>query len=104
VVFLLGFAVSRAAARQLVVQGHIMVNNKKVVSPGYQLRKGDRIAVRTASKENRTFTDRMELLKKYDAPSWLRMDPTTLEGEVLSAPTDLNPPFEINLLVDSFSK
>jgi small subunit ribosomal protein S4 len=104
VVFLLGWAVSRAAARQLVVQGHITVNKKKVVSPGYQLHKGDLIAVRKASKENKTFTDRMEMLKKYDAPSWLRMDPDALEGEVLSAPTDLNPPFEINLLVDSFSK
>ena len=104
VVFLLGWAVSRAAARQLVVQGHITVNKKKVVSPGYQLRKGDVVAVRAASKENKTFTDRLELIKKYDAPSWLRMDPDKLEGEVLSAPTDLNPPFEINLLVDSFSK
>jgi small subunit ribosomal protein S4 len=104
VVFLLGWGVSRAAARQLVVQGHITVNKKKVVSPGYQLRKGDAIGVRAASKENKAFTDRAEMLKKYDAPSWLRMDPDKLEGEVLSAPTDLNPPFEINLLVDSFSK
>jgi small subunit ribosomal protein S4 len=104
VVFLLGWAVSRAAARQLVVQGHITVNKKKVVSPGYQLRKGDVVAVRAASKENKTFTDRLELIKRYDAPSWLRMDPDKLEGEILSAPTDLNPPFEINLLVDSFSK
>jgi small subunit ribosomal protein S4 len=104
VVFLLGWAVSRAAARQLVVQGHITVNKKKVTSPGYQLRKGDVVGVRAASKENKTFTDRTELIKKYEAPSWLRMDPDKLEGEMLSAPTDLNPPFEINLLVDSFSK
>jgi ribosomal protein S4 len=74
------------------------------VSPGYQLRKGDVVAVRTASKENKTFTDRLELIKKYDAPSWLRMDSDKLEGEMLSTPTDLTPPFEINLLVDSFSK
>ena len=104
VVFLLGWAVSRAAARQLVVQGHITVNKKKVVSPGYQLRKGNVVAVRTASKENKTLVDRMEIIKKYDAPSWLRMDADKLEGEMLSTPTDLNPPFEINLLVDSFSK
>lgn len=104
VVFLLGWAVSRAAARQLVVQGHITVNKKKVVSPGYQLRKGDVVGVRTASKENKAFTERAELIKKYDAPSWLHMDADKLEGTLLSAPTDLNPPFEINLLVDSFSK
>jgi small subunit ribosomal protein S4 len=104
VVFLLGFAVSRATARQLVVQGHITVNKKKVKSPGYQLRKGDVVGVRAASKENRVFVDRKEILSKYDAPAWLRMDADKLEGELLTAPTDLNPPFEINLLVDSFSK
>lgn len=104
VVFLLGWAVSRAAARQLVVQGHITVNKRKVTSPGYQLKKGDKVGVRTESKSKKTFTERAELIKKYDAPSWLRMDPVLLEGELLSAPTDLNPPFEINLLVDSFSK
>ncbi|HUC01953.1 MAG TPA: 30S ribosomal protein S4 [Candidatus Paceibacterota bacterium] len=104
VVFLLGWAVSRAGARQLVVQGHITVNKKKVTSPGYSLRKGDVVGVRTESKAKKTFTERAELIKKYEAPSWLRMDPEKLEGELLSAPTDLNPPFEINLLVDSFSK
>jgi len=52
--------------------------------------------VRTASKENKAFTDRLELIKKYDAPSWLHMDADKLEGTMISAPTDLNPPFEIN--------
>lgn len=104
VVFLLGWAVSRAAARQLVVQGHITVNKRKVTSPGYALAKGDVVAVREESKAKKTFTERAEIIKKYDAPSWLRMDPEKLTGEMLSAPTDVNPPFEINLLVDSFSK
>ncbi len=104
VVFLLGWAVSRATARQLVVQGHITVNKKKVVSPGYYLRKGDVVAVRDASKANKTLVARAEVIKRYEAPFWLRMDPDKLEGEMLSVPTDINPPFEINLLVDSFSK
>lgn len=104
VVFLLGWAVSRATARQLVVQGHITVNKKKVVSPGYFLRKGDVVAVRDASKANKTLVARAEVIKRYEAPFWLRMDPDKLEGEMLSVPTDINPPFEINLLVDSFSK
>jgi small subunit ribosomal protein S4 len=104
VVYLLGWAVSRSAARQLVVQGHITVNKRKVTSPGYQLRASDVVGVREESKEKKAFADRAEMLKKYEAPSWLRMDPVNLLGEMLSAPTDLNPPFEINLLVDSFSK
>jgi len=104
VVFLLGFAPSRGAARQLVFHGHIAVNKKKVVSPGFQLRKGDVIAVRSGSMTTGVIAKRKDLLKKFEAPSWLRMDPEKLEGEVLSAPSDLNPPFEINLLVESFSK
>ena len=104
VVFHLGFAVSRGAARQLVVQGHITVNKKKMRSPGYQVKVKELIGVRVGSEKNKTFAERKELLEKYDAPSWLRMDPGKLEGEMISAPTDLNPPFEINLLVESFSK
>jgi hypothetical protein len=47
---------------------------------------------------------RAELLKKYNAPVWLRLDGEKLEGEVLSLPADVELPFEINLLVESFSK
>jgi len=104
VVYRLGFAPTRLAARQLVVQGHIAVNGKKVVSPGYEVRVGDRIAAREGSKQKGAFTRRKEFLLKYDAPSWLRLDPEKLEGEVLSLPVDTEIPFEINLLVESFSK
>jgi len=103
-VFQLGWAPSRAAARQLIVHGHIFVNKKKVRSPGYGLRKGDVVGVNPASIAKAAFASRKEFLKQYDAPSWLRMDAEKMEGEVLNAPADLNPPFEINLLVDSFSK
>ena len=64
----------------------------------------DTTAAKKLAAENKTFTDRLELIKKYDAPSWLHMDADKLEGAMLSTPTDLTPPFEINLLVDSFSK
>ena len=104
VVFWLGLTVSRATARQLIVQGHITVNKKKVRSPGYQLRKGDVVAVATKSLENKTLVDRKEIIKKYEAPAWLHLDADKMEGKMLSLPTDVTPPFEINLLVDSFSK
>ena len=47
---------------------------------------------------------RKEILEKYDPPAWLRLDATKMEGEILSLPSDINAPFEINLLVESFSK
>ena len=104
VVFQLGWTPSRAAARQLVFHGHVFVNKRKVKSPGYEVEKGDIITINPASNAIAAIVSRKELIEKYEAPSWLRMDAGKLEGEVLSAPTDLNPPFEINLLVDSFSK
>lgn len=104
VVFQLGWTPSRAAARQLVLHGHVFVNKRKVKSPGYEVEKGDIVTINPASNAIAALVTRKELIAKYDAPSWLRMDADKLEGEVLSAPTDLNPPFEINLLVDSFSK
>jgi len=104
VIYRLGFAPTRLAARQLVLQSHIAVNGKKVVSPGYEVRVGDHVAAREGSKQKGMFTKRQEILKKYDAPAWLRLDAAKLEGEVLSLPADIELPFEINLLVESFSK
>jgi len=104
IVFLLGFAVSRGAARQLVSHGHIMVNKKKVTSPGYQTKKGEIVAVKLGSMTNSAFEKRKDFLKKYDPPSWLRLDAEKMEGEILGPPSDANQPFEINLLVESFSK
>ena len=104
VVYRLGFAPTRLAARQAVVQGHIAVNGKKVVSPSFEVRIHDRVAVREGSQQKGAFAKRKEMLAKYDAPSWLRLDPEKWEGEVLSLPVDIEIPFEINLLVESFSK
>lgn len=104
VVFQLGWTPSRAAARQLVLHGHVFVNKKKVKSPGYEVETGDVITMNPASDAIAAITSRKETIQKYEAPSWLRMDAAKMEGAVLGAPTDLNSPFEINLLVDSFSK
>jgi small subunit ribosomal protein S4 len=104
VVYRLGFTPTRLAARQLVLQGHIAVNGRKVVSPGYEVRVGDHISAREGSKQKGAFTQRKEILKKFDPPSWLRLDGEKLEGEVLSLPADIELPFEVNLLVESFSK
>lgn len=104
VVYRLGFAPTRLAARQLVSHGHITVNKKKVHSPGFSVRKGDVIAAREGSETTGALAKRVELLKKYDPPSWLALHPEKMEGQVLSPPTAPDVPFEINLLVESFSK
>ena len=101
-VFRLGFAPSRSAARQLVVQGHIAVNGAKVRSPGLMVKVGDVIGIKGDLTGD--LLKQKELSEKYDAPAWLVLHPGKMEGEVLSLPTDVEVPFEINLLVESFSK
>lgn len=103
-VFRLGFAGSRNVARQLVSHGHILVNNKKVRSPGYIVEKGDIIKIKDTSLNKALAVNLREILKKYEPPTWLNLEKEKLEGTVLSAPTNFESPFEINLLVESFSK
>jgi small subunit ribosomal protein S4 len=104
VVYRLGFVTSRLAARQLVRHGHIAVNGRKVFSPGYSVDKGDVIGIRELSANKTHLAKRREAMQNFDVPTWLSLHPAKLEGQVLSAPSDLNPPFEINLLVESFNK
>ena len=103
-VYRLGFAPTRLAARQLVRHGHIAVNKRKTVSPGYLVEKGDAISVREGSEGKQAIAKRKELLKKYEAPPWLALAPEKLEGIVLSPPAAPEIPFDIKLLIESFSK
>jgi small subunit ribosomal protein S4 len=104
VVYRLGFAPTRLAARQLVSHGHITVNEKRVTSPGYMVRVKDVVGVRPGSEEKQAFAKRRELLKKFEVPPWLALHPEKMQGQVLSPPDTKDIPFEINLLVESFSK
>ncbi len=74
VVYRLGFATSRAQARQLVRHGHFLVNGKKVDIPSYSVRSGDTVAVRTGSAENPTIQHAMEEVKGRGIPEWLMFD------------------------------
>ena len=103
-VYRMGFAPSRSAARKLVIDGHILVNGRKVRSPGYVVRLKETVSVRPESAAKGAFRSVKENAKTYEAPSWLRVDGDALRGEVIALPTDSTTPFEINLLVESFSK
>ena len=104
VVFRLGFTRARGPARQLITHGHITVNKRKVRSPGYRLENGDVVGFRKESIEHKTFANLKEYLEKYEVPSWLVLDKGVLEGSIISSPSEITMPFEINLLVESFSK
>jgi small subunit ribosomal protein S4 len=104
VVYRMGFAPSRSAARKLVIDGHILVNTHKVRSPGFVVKLKDAVSIRPESATKGAFTSVKETLKTYEVPSWLRVDGNALRGEIVALPTDPSSPFEINLLVESFSK
>ena len=104
IVFRLGLAPSRYSAHKLVLHGHILVNKKRVKSPGFLVKAGDVISFREESKKMKNLSQLREVLKKYEPPSWLRLNPETLEGKVLNIPEEFESPFEINLVVESFSK
>ncbi len=103
-VFRLGLASSRVVARQLINHGHFLVNDKKVTAPSYFVKVGDVISVKSPSQNLLIFKDLSDKIKKYEPPEWLFLDKEKMEGRVLSLPKDVEIPFDINLLVDYYSK
>jgi len=97
-------ATTRRGARQMVSHGHFLVNGKRVNVPSYQVRPGDVITVKASSKNMSVFEDIKNKLKNYDTPPWLSLNEDTLEGKVESQPKDVHFPFNINLVVDYYSK
>jgi small subunit ribosomal protein S4 len=104
VAFRLGFASSRSVARQLVGHGHFVVNGRKVTIPSYRVKAGDVIGIRAASKDHPLFKELSNTLKTYEPPQWLHMDKEKYEGKVISLPKDFDMEFDVNMVVDYYSK
>jgi small subunit ribosomal protein S4 len=106
VAFRLGFAPSRAAARQLVAHGHFAVNGVATNIPSYQLKIGDRIEVRESHRERELFKTVKETLRSHQAPEWLSLDPASLSGSVLAVPRrdQMPPEFNEQLVVEYYSR
>src|SRR5712671_5461375 len=83
-VYRLGFADSRAQARQLVCHGHFAVNGRKTDIPSFIAKPNDVIAVRDRSKSLEYFKVRAELLTTKGVPAWLSLDMTAMAGRVAS--------------------
>ncbi len=103
IVYRMGFAASRAQARQLVNHGHFTVNGKKANIPSMTMKVGDEIAVSAKGKETKAF----ENIKKVTVPTWLSVDEDAMKGKIVVAPEradldlgDLND----TLIVELYSK
>ncbi|RME65769.1 MAG: 30S ribosomal protein S4 [Caldilineae bacterium] len=107
VVYRLGFADSRAQARQLVRHGHFAVNGQKTDIPSFLVSPGDVISVRENSRGTTYFKERAQILESSsNPPSWLSLDVVNMSGSVLSEPTreEIAVPLNEQLIVEYYSR
>lgn len=106
VVYRLGFAMSRAEARQLVRHAHFTVNGKKVDIPSYLVKPGEVIALRDKSRSLDKFKGSLEANASRVAPKWLDFDKNNHVAKVLAMPAreDIDLPIEEHLIVELYSK
>ena len=106
VVFRLGFATSRAQARQLVNHGHFTVNDRKTDIASFSVKLGQVIKIRKSSQNSPYFRNVNERLAKAERPSWLDFNATAKAGKILHEPKDLDLPQSINvqMIIEYYSK
>ncbi len=105
VVYSLGFASSRAQARQLIRHGHIRLNGRKVTIPSLQVKLGDSVEVKEASRKNDFVRASVETARGRGIPSWLELEADNFVGKVTALPTreDIKLPIEEQLIVELYS-
>jgi small subunit ribosomal protein S4 len=106
VAYRLGFATSRAQARQLVRHGHFTVNGRKVDIPSFSVKPGDVVSIRQSSRSNPSIVHALEEVKGRGVPEWLSFDQAAMSAKIGSIPTreQINLPVQEQLIVELYSK
>ena len=106
VIYRLGFGLSRAEARQLVVHGHFLINGKKVDIPSYLVSEGDVITIKESSRSLPKIKAVLEQTEGKVVPKWLDLDTNTLQAKVvtLAKRDDIDLEVEEHLIVELYSK
>ena len=106
VVYRLGFAKSRAEARQQVRHGHITVNGKKTNIASYSCRPGDVIAVGGKASSQQLVTRFLDLTQATVVPDWLECDRDKLTGKIARVPSkeEIAPIVNEQLIVEFYSR
>ncbi len=106
VVYSLGFGTTRAAARQLVGHGHVLVNGKKVDIPSYALRVNDVIEIKDASGSRQVASHNLELSTSRVIPEWLTLNKDAFKGVVTRFPTseEIHPIANVQTIVEFYSR
>ena len=106
VVWRLGFASSRALARQLVSHGHFTVNDRRVNIPSYQVRQGDTVAVTGSSRSLPPIISSVATAGGRRLPPWLEIEGDAMRGAVLSLPArdEIDTQIQEELVVEYYSR
>ena len=106
VVYRMGFADSRAQARQLVLHGHFEVNGRRTDIPSYNVSVGDEITVSQSSRGTVYFKDRAQIMESSRVPAWLTLDLGGMRGKVAGEPgrEDIEIPLNEQLIVEYYSR
>ncbi|MEK7707653.1 MAG: 30S ribosomal protein S4 [Verrucomicrobiota bacterium] len=106
VVYHLGLATTRAAARQMVAHGHITVNGRKVNVPSYALRVNDAVGVKNNNVSRQLATKNLELSTSRAVPDWLSLAKEEFKGVVMRVPTrdEINPIANEQAVVEFYSR
>jgi small subunit ribosomal protein S4 len=106
VVFHLGLAMTRAAARQMVCHGHVTVNGRKASIPSYALKVNDVIAVKKNNVSRQLATKNLEVSTSRAVPDWLSLNKEELSGTVMRVPTreEIQPIANEQAVVEFYSR
>lgn len=106
VVYRMGLASSRSAARQLITHGHILVNGKKVDIPSYLVRINESIEPSEAGKELKNIGEAFEGNRHFMLPRWIEVDKEKFRGVIREFPVREDIPLPINeqLIIELYSK
>ena len=106
VIFRLGLANTRSAARQLVGHGHILVDGKRVDIPSYACKAGETIPVKEGAKSQQLGLRALDLTQAIVVPDWLLMDREKMVGKIMREPTreEIDPLVNEQLIVELYSR
>jgi small subunit ribosomal protein S4 len=106
VIYRLGFAPTRQAARQYVSHGHMTVNGVRVTIPSYQVRTGDVLRVRKGSEGKLPFVNLADKVRDHLTPAWLRFDINKGEATVVGMPKLVRSelPFNISAILEFYRR
>jgi small subunit ribosomal protein S4 len=106
IVYLMGFATSRAQARQLINHGHVQVDGKKVDISSFQVTEGQEISIAPGSSEIMPILEARESGGTINIPGWLESDLEKLKGKIIKFPEreDIQAPINEQVIVELYSK